>query len=84
MSLARRQALLSAKAPQGPVSRAKPCRAVKPGRPRVDGRPNFNRLFASILPVLREGRISKGKAAASLGISHRTLNRYLEETGLND
>jgi len=32
------------------------------------------------LPALREGIISKGEAARRLGISHRSLNRYLRQS----
>ena len=48
------------------------------GRPRLGDRPDFYRRFASVLPTLGDGKISKGEAARLLGISHRSLNRYLE------
>lgn len=52
--------------------------AKKVGRPRLDYVPGFNERFASILPALRNGLVSKGRAAKTLGISHRSLNRYLD------
>ena len=50
---------------------------VKPGRPRLDHRPDFNDRFATILPRLRAKGISQGQAARELGISVRSLKRYL-------
>ena len=50
----------------------------KGGRPRLGDQPDFFERFASVLPALRDGEISKGEAARRLGISHRSLNRYLE------
>ena len=51
--------------------------AMKPGRPRLDHDPDFYRRFATLLPGLRAGTMSRGEASRHLGISHRSLNRYL-------
>ena len=51
--------------------------SAKPGRPRLDTREGFNESFAAVLPALQSGEISKGEAARRLGISHRSLNRYV-------
>ncbi len=51
----------------------------KGGRPRLGDHTDFYRRFASVLPALREGEMSKGEAARQLGISHRSLNRYLSQ-----
>jgi len=50
---------------------------IKTGRPRLDDNSEFIRRFAMLLPALNEAAISKGEAARRLGISHRSLNRYL-------
>ena len=52
---------------------------IQQGRPRLDSTENFKGAFASLLPGLREGTISKGEMARRLNISHRSLNRYLLE-----
>ena len=52
-------------------------RGVKIGRPRVDDRPDFYERFALLLPALRAGYMSRGEAARRLGISRRSLGRYL-------
>ena len=52
--------------------------AMKPGRPRLDHQEGFSESFATILPRLRRGEISQGKAARELGISVRSLKRYVE------
>jgi len=51
--------------------------AIQTGRPRLDARPGFSEAFARILPALLERKISKGEAARKLGISPRSLRRYL-------
>ena len=51
---------------------------TRDGRPRIDGYSGFKDRFARVLPALVRGRISKGEAAKQLGISHRSLNRYLD------
>ena len=48
------------------------------GRPRADGATGFPDRFAALLPDIRSGDLSKGDAARELGISHRTLTRYIE------
>lgn len=50
---------------------------VKPGRPRLDHDQAFREGFARILPALLERTISKGEASRMLGISPRSLRRYL-------
>lgn len=52
---------------------------IKAGRPRLDSHPDFIRRFARVLPALSVGAISKGEASKRLGISHRSLNRYLKQ-----
>ena len=47
------------------------------GRPRLDHNEDFRRGFATVLPRLRAGDISQGKAARELGISVRSLKRYV-------
>jgi hypothetical protein len=49
---------------------------LKPGRPRLD-RPAFREAFAIILPRLNAKEISQGRAARELGISVRSLKRYV-------
>ena len=46
------------------------------GRPRKDTRERLTWL-KRLLPGLRDGSISKAEAARALGISHRSLGRYL-------
>ena len=53
-------------------------RGSKTGRPRLDRSPEFSEAFARILPALSEGKMSKGEAARRLGISRRSLTRYLQ------
>jgi len=50
---------------------------VQTGRPRLDHSEDFRRAFATVLPHLRAGDISQGKAAKELGISVRSLKRYV-------
>ena len=54
-------------------------KSVKPGRPRLEHIPGFSEGFASILPRILGGDISQGKAARELGISVRSLKRYLQQ-----
>ena len=49
------------------------------GRPRLDHRPGFRESFATVLPRLRSGEMSQGQAARELGISVRSLKRYVEK-----
>ncbi len=51
--------------------------ALKGGRPRLDHSEDFREAFATVLPHLRAGDISQGKAARELGISVRSLKRYV-------
>jgi len=51
--------------------------ALKGGRPRLDHDKTFREAFATLLPHLRAGDISQGKAARELGISVRSLKRYV-------
>jgi len=51
--------------------------AVQTGRPRLDSKDGFREAFATLLPRLRAGAISQGEAARELGISVRSLKRYL-------
>ena len=50
----------------------------KRGRPRLDDRPGFAEHFCRFLPALYGGNMTKAEAAKRLGISHRSLNRYLQ------
>ncbi len=50
---------------------------IKTGRPRLDDSPGFKEAFATILPRLIGGEISQGQAARELGISVRSLKRYV-------
>ena len=51
--------------------------AVKVGRPRLDHRPGFMESFAAILPRLSAREISQREAAQELGVSVRSLVRYM-------
>ena len=53
-------------------------RAPKGGRPRLDHRPGFARRFAQVLRSLERGETSKAEAASLLGISRRSVNRYMK------
>lgn len=57
---------------------------MKPGRPRLDDCPGFQEGFATILPRLLAGAISQGQAARELGISVRSLKRYVEKASPNE
>ena len=52
---------------------------IKTGRPRLDDSLGFRVAFATILPRLLGGEISQGQAARELGISVRSLKRYLKQ-----
>ena len=45
----------------------------------LDHGETFRRAFATLLPRLRAGDISQGKAAKELGISVRSLKRYVAQ-----
>ncbi len=51
---------------------------IKTGRPRLDDSPGFREAFATILPRLLGKEISQGQAARELGISVRSLKRYVK------
>ena len=51
---------------------------IQIGRPRADRGRGFHQRLASLLPDIGSGTLSKGRAARELGISHRTLSRYIE------
>ena len=48
------------------------------GRPRVTDRKGFNRRFGDILERLRDGNLSRRRAAKELGIGYATLKRLLD------
>ena len=50
---------------------------IKTGRPRLEDSPGFKEAFATILPRLLGEEISQGQAARELGISVRSLKRYV-------
>jgi len=50
---------------------------IKSGRPRLETREGFKEAFATLLPYLRAGDVSQGEAARQLGISVRSLKRYV-------
>ncbi len=52
---------------------------IKTGRPRLEDTPRFKEAFATILPRLIGGEISQGQAARELGISVRSLKRYVRQ-----
>lgn len=51
--------------------------AIRPGRPRLDHSETFREGFATVLPRLNAKVISQGQAARELGISVRSLKRYV-------
>lgn len=57
---------------------------VKTGRPRLDTKEGFKEAFATLLPHLRVGDISQGEAARELGMSVRSLKRYVKEEIVTD
>ena len=52
---------------------------MKPGRPRLDDSPAFREDFATILPRIIAKEISQGQAARELGVSVRSLKRYVNQ-----
>ncbi len=54
---------------------------IKTGRPRLDDSPEFKEAFAALLPRLIGKEISQGQAARDLGISVRSLKRYVIQGG---
>ena len=53
---------------------------IKTGRPRLDDSPGFKEACAIVLPRLIGKEISQGQAARELGISVRSLKRYLNQS----
>jgi putative DNA-invertase from lambdoid prophage Rac len=49
------------------------------GRPRVNDRPGFDRRFGDILERLKQGSVSRRKAAEELKIGYATLKRLLDK-----
>ena len=56
---------------------------IKTGRPRLEDTPGFKEAFATILPPLLGKEMSQGQAARELGISVRSLKRYVNQ-GVGD
>lgn len=52
---------------------------VKVGRPGLATSPGFKQRFATILPRVLAKEISQGRAARELGISVRSLKRYVKQ-----
>ena len=52
---------------------------IKTGCPRLDDSQEFKEASAIILPHLIGGEISQGQAARELGISVRSLKRYVNQ-----
>jgi len=53
---------------------------IKPGRPRLEDQEGFKEGFAIVLPRLVAKEISQGAAARELGVSVRSLKRYVEQS----
>ena len=51
------------------------------GRPRLYATGQFIKAFSEVLPHLESGVISQNEAAKVMGISVRSLKRYLEKEG---
>ena len=47
------------------------------GRPRLDAQEDFVERFCQLLPRLHDGSMSKAEAARRLGVSVRSVGRYL-------
>ena len=54
------------------------CQRRRSGRPRVTEQSGFQARFGAILERLRQGEISRRRAAKELGIGYATLKRLLE------
>ena len=52
------------------------------GRPRVTDRRGFKRRFGAVLERLRDGNISRRRAAQELDIGYATLKRLLDAEGI--
>ena len=57
-------------------------RVAKGGRPRLDAQEDFVEGFCQLLPRLSDGSMSKAEAARRLGVSHRSVSRYMHELGV--
>ena len=53
-------------------------RGTKGGRPRLDAQEDFVERFCQLLPRLSDGSMSKAEAARRLGVSVRSVGRYLD------
>ena len=53
-------------------------RGHQTGRPRLDAQEDFVGGFCQLLPRLNDGSMSKAEAARRLGVSVRSVGRYLE------
>ena len=52
-------------------------RGARGGRPRLGDDPEFSRGFAAVLRRLSEGTMSQREAARELGVSARSVGRYV-------
>ena len=52
-------------------------RGAKGGRPRLDAQEDFVEGFCQLLPRLNDGSMSKAEAARRLGVSVRSVGRYM-------
>jgi len=52
-------------------------REARGGRPRLDAQEDFMERFCQLLPRLTDGSMSKAEAARRLGVSVRSVGRYL-------
>jgi putative DNA-invertase from lambdoid prophage Rac len=52
---------------------------IQIGRPRVNDRPGFDRRFEDILERLKQGNVSRRKAAEELKIGYATLKRLIDK-----
>ena len=55
-------------------------RGAKGGRPRLGDDPEFSRGFAAVLRRLSDGTMSQREAARELGVSARSVGRYLDRS----
>lgn len=84
----RREALLELAAKQAqeqpePEPRSQDARrGARGGRPRLDAQEAFVEGFCQLLPRLNDGSMSRAEAARRLGISHRSVSRYMREVGV--
>ena len=57
-------------------------RGAKGGRPRLDAQEDFVKGFCQLLPRLNDGSMSRSEAANRLGVSHRSVSRYMRVLGV--